>query len=469
MTMVVPAHLLCPITKELMVNPVVASDSHTYERGAIERWLMSRETSPMTNEPMGKMMLPNQAIKTQVVEFCEQHGIEIPKHPPTLPPEVALIPRSDAPGVSQLEASLNELEQYVSISAASELETESQAQPVLNGEGEGEAEPETDSEAGLTCSSCIEPEGEAETEAEAVGVPVPVLVSVVKPESDPVADVEVFMESWEDQIGDLDYLELDDLQRTVLAYTRRLASNEAIVQAEMGAAGAALDASTSTSANSAVIRAGNEAAAAVGALSERQLEVVGLTFDTLAEAVGGDATSGLLADPCFKWLVAEPRQHIAALNFLCHPPRRKSAEEIISELEPQAQLLPRDTSVNDPYNRRGVEYRCVCAHDQCVALHRNHNRDCNRNQGANKSRGYGGLRRARCVAAHFGRRTTAAETAAAAMRRGAERRFCRRASEVGARSRRGGAGHDPEATRSADGAVGRGTRRTASIDGQSLA
>ena len=47
-----PQMLLCPITKELLVDPVVAADGHTYERSAIEKWLTKRESSPMTNEPV---------------------------------------------------------------------------------------------------------------------------------------------------------------------------------------------------------------------------------------------------------------------------------------------------------------------------------------------------------------------------------------------------------------------------------
>ena len=47
----VEARFLCPLTKELMRDPVSASDGHAYERGAIEAWLAKGNTkSPMTNE-----------------------------------------------------------------------------------------------------------------------------------------------------------------------------------------------------------------------------------------------------------------------------------------------------------------------------------------------------------------------------------------------------------------------------------
>jgi len=40
-------HLKCPITHELMVDPVTAKDGHTYERTAIERWLDCNPNSPL--------------------------------------------------------------------------------------------------------------------------------------------------------------------------------------------------------------------------------------------------------------------------------------------------------------------------------------------------------------------------------------------------------------------------------------
>lgn len=44
--------LECPITHEIMKDPVIGSDGHTYERSAIENWLKSNPRSPMTGEAM---------------------------------------------------------------------------------------------------------------------------------------------------------------------------------------------------------------------------------------------------------------------------------------------------------------------------------------------------------------------------------------------------------------------------------
>jgi hypothetical protein len=46
----VEAHFVCPITQEVIADPVVCSDGQTYERAAIQQWFaQGRNTSPATN------------------------------------------------------------------------------------------------------------------------------------------------------------------------------------------------------------------------------------------------------------------------------------------------------------------------------------------------------------------------------------------------------------------------------------
>jgi len=42
----------CPITQEPIKDPVFAPDFYTYERSALEQWLRTNPTSPMTRQPM---------------------------------------------------------------------------------------------------------------------------------------------------------------------------------------------------------------------------------------------------------------------------------------------------------------------------------------------------------------------------------------------------------------------------------
>lgn len=72
-----PPELLCPITLEVMKDPVVAADGHTYERFAIERALESAPRSPKTGELLTTCTLfPNVAIRTLCQEYQQCHDEE---------------------------------------------------------------------------------------------------------------------------------------------------------------------------------------------------------------------------------------------------------------------------------------------------------------------------------------------------------------------------------------------------------
>ena len=62
---------------DLMRDPVLAMDGHTYERSEIERWLADHQTSPKTNEALpSKKLYPNHAVKSMVqdyLETCKKH------------------------------------------------------------------------------------------------------------------------------------------------------------------------------------------------------------------------------------------------------------------------------------------------------------------------------------------------------------------------------------------------------------
>ena len=65
----IPKEFLCPITHEVMRDPVVLSDGHTYERTAIETWLkkLGRTTSPMTGAPLESTALtPNFTLRSMI-------------------------------------------------------------------------------------------------------------------------------------------------------------------------------------------------------------------------------------------------------------------------------------------------------------------------------------------------------------------------------------------------------------------
>ena len=62
--------LRCPIAGNIMNDPVVAADGHTYERKAITEWIREHGTSPKTNQPLSPdLLFPNLAMKSQIKTY----------------------------------------------------------------------------------------------------------------------------------------------------------------------------------------------------------------------------------------------------------------------------------------------------------------------------------------------------------------------------------------------------------------
>ncbi|XP_040890125.1 WD repeat, SAM and U-box domain-containing protein 1 isoform X2 [Toxotes jaculatrix] len=71
----IPDEFLCPITRELMKEPVIAADGYSYERAAIESWINTKNrTSPMTNLPLLTTLLtPNHTLKMAIGRWKTSH------------------------------------------------------------------------------------------------------------------------------------------------------------------------------------------------------------------------------------------------------------------------------------------------------------------------------------------------------------------------------------------------------------
>ena len=49
---------------EIMRDPVIISDGHSYERRNIEKWLSDKNTSPLTGEALSnKSLIPNHSLR----------------------------------------------------------------------------------------------------------------------------------------------------------------------------------------------------------------------------------------------------------------------------------------------------------------------------------------------------------------------------------------------------------------------
>ena len=62
-----PQDFYCPITGELMVDPVVDPEGHSYDRESIMKWLKKKNISPLTRNPLTeKDLKPNIALKNSI-------------------------------------------------------------------------------------------------------------------------------------------------------------------------------------------------------------------------------------------------------------------------------------------------------------------------------------------------------------------------------------------------------------------
>ena len=70
----IPEKYRCSITSQIMIDPVIAADGHTYEREAIEEWLQTHDTSPKTNIKLKhKELTENHDKRSDILDFLDSH------------------------------------------------------------------------------------------------------------------------------------------------------------------------------------------------------------------------------------------------------------------------------------------------------------------------------------------------------------------------------------------------------------
>ena len=70
--MAVPDDYICPITAEIMTDPVTTLDGFTYERTAILEWLRTKDTSPVTGATLeSTTLIPNLSLRSIIRSFTE--------------------------------------------------------------------------------------------------------------------------------------------------------------------------------------------------------------------------------------------------------------------------------------------------------------------------------------------------------------------------------------------------------------
>ncbi|KAL6873958.1 hypothetical protein ACP4OV_014040 [Aristida adscensionis] len=78
-SLMIPNDFLCPISLEIMTDPVIIASGRTYERRSIQKWLdAGQRTCPKTQQPLSHLSLaPNFALKNLILQWCEKNKVEI--------------------------------------------------------------------------------------------------------------------------------------------------------------------------------------------------------------------------------------------------------------------------------------------------------------------------------------------------------------------------------------------------------
>ncbi|KAI8574202.1 hypothetical protein RHMOL_Rhmol01G0336400 [Rhododendron molle] len=79
-TFACPEEFRCPISKELMRDPVIVATGQTYDRPFIQRWLKEgHRTCPQTQQVLSHTLLvPNLLVREMISQWCKTRGIQLP-------------------------------------------------------------------------------------------------------------------------------------------------------------------------------------------------------------------------------------------------------------------------------------------------------------------------------------------------------------------------------------------------------
>ncbi|KDP45270.1 hypothetical protein JCGZ_15135 [Jatropha curcas] len=74
-----PEEFKCPLSKELMKDPVILATGETYDRPFIQKWLKGgNRTCPLTQQVLSHTYLtPNHLIRQMISQWCRSQGLEL--------------------------------------------------------------------------------------------------------------------------------------------------------------------------------------------------------------------------------------------------------------------------------------------------------------------------------------------------------------------------------------------------------
>ncbi|KAA8528827.1 hypothetical protein F0562_036182 [Nyssa sinensis] len=81
-SLAIPHEFLCPITLEIMTDPVIVATGQTYEKESIQQWLDSNHrTCPKTGQILAHLSLvPNFALRNLILQWSDKNKFQLPKN-----------------------------------------------------------------------------------------------------------------------------------------------------------------------------------------------------------------------------------------------------------------------------------------------------------------------------------------------------------------------------------------------------
>ncbi|CAI8614336.1 unnamed protein product [Vicia faba] len=78
----VPSYFRCPLSLELMLDPVIVASGQTYQRQSIQTWLDNGlNVCPKTHQTLNHaILIPNYTVKAMIASWCEENNVELPHH-----------------------------------------------------------------------------------------------------------------------------------------------------------------------------------------------------------------------------------------------------------------------------------------------------------------------------------------------------------------------------------------------------
>ncbi|CDY47577.1 BnaA01g22630D [Brassica napus] len=74
-----PEEFLCPLSKEIMRDPVVLTCGQSYERYYIDRWLREVNHSVCPKPLSHTKLIPNKALSSHIRQWCKENVVDLPE------------------------------------------------------------------------------------------------------------------------------------------------------------------------------------------------------------------------------------------------------------------------------------------------------------------------------------------------------------------------------------------------------